>query len=115
MGKPFTPPLAAPSPGMPAAQRIALEAEEDDAPVAFSLTQEDLNALAPLLGRNVQTKSELLRAVGMLTSISVDGAQITLEPGLLARLKTRASANRAAFPEFVRKTVIDQLHGFVGW
>lgn len=116
MGKPFTPPLAAPAPGIAAAQRIALESEEEDAaPEAFSLTQADLNLLSPLLGRNVQSKAELLRAVGMLTGISVDGVGITLEPGLLARLKTRASANRAGFPEFVRKTVIEQLHSYVGW
>lgn len=84
-----------------------------DDPAAV-LTIGDMNAIGHLLGKNLRTKEDLVRAISALTAISVDGISITLEPGLLQRLKSRC-LRKDAFPQWLSDTIKDCLHGFVGW
>ena len=90
------------------------EISADFAPVpGVWLSEQELRELSALLRSPVQSKDDLFLACQNLATISVEGAEITLEPGLLKRLKTRCI--NQAFPAFVKKTVVDQLHHFVGW
>lgn len=87
------------------------KAEDDD--TAITLTQDDVNRLSALVGRNILTRDDLISQVAFLTCVTVDGVQIPLEPGLLSRLKSRCY--RTPFPDFLRQTVVKQLHDFAGW
>lgn len=79
----------------------------------IDLTQQDINQLAPYLGRNLRTKEDLMIAISNLSTVNCEGVEIVLEPGLLQRLKSRCI--RRAFPEFLSQTIKAQLHSFVGW
>lgn len=78
------------------------------------LTVGEVSRLAKLLRRNVQTKEQLIRAVEALNTVSVEGVKITLEEGLLTRLKTRC-LDKNNFPRWLTETVIKQLHDYAGW
>lgn len=80
---------------------------------AFIITQDDLAEFARVLSKNIKSKDELMAACRALTTVSVDGVEITLEPGLLTRLKSRCI--RREFPEFLRETIRKQLFDYVGW
>jgi hypothetical protein len=85
--------------------------EDDDAVVLLAA---DLVEISPLVGQNIRTREDLIEAVRKLSTVTVEGADVTLEPGLLIRLKSRC-LDKARFPEFMRKTVRDCLHSYVGW
>ena len=84
---------------------------EDPAAV---LTFEDLQQIGRLCHKNIQDKEQLFEAVTELATIDVQGVQITLDPKLLARVKTRC-LNKGDFPGWLKETVIRQLHDFAGW
>lgn len=84
-----------------------------DKPEVFSITQDDVAEFARVLSKNIKTKDELMAACRALTTVSVNGIEITLEPGLLTRLKSRCI--RRDFSEFLRETIVKDLHSFVGW
>ncbi len=86
----------------------------DESSPAVILLSDDLREISPLVGMNVASREELIEAIQKLATVTVEGAQITLEPGLLIRLKTRC-LDKARFPEFLAKTVRDGLHSYVGW
>jgi len=83
----------------------------ETAPVC--LDWDDLLAINKLVGRNIQTKEDLLAALKHATSISVNGVEVTLEPGLITRLKSRCI--RQDFDKFLHDRVIEWAHAFVGW
>jgi len=82
--------------------------------VVVSLTHDDLLELSPFLGRTVQTKDELFLACQSLSTVTVDGQEVTLEPKLLSRLKSRC-IGKQEFGPWLKKVVIEQLHSYVGW
>lgn len=79
----------------------------------MTLSQDDLNRLSALTGKNILTRDDLISQITFLSCITVDGVQIPLEPGLLSRLKSRCY--KEEFPSFLKRTVIKQLHDFCGW
>ncbi len=81
---------------------------------AVILTQDDMIEISRLLRRNVQTKDELMLACQLLTTISVDGQEISLEPRLLQRLHSRC-ARTQEFGQLIKQTVVRQVHAFCGW
>ena len=93
--------------------------QEPLAPAAV-LTHGDVAEIARLLSRNFTLdnsnaiKEELIAAVRSLTSMSVEGVEIKLEPRLLQRLRTRCLKGND-FPGWLREVVIKQLHDYAGW
>ncbi len=80
---------------------------------AMTLSQNDLNRLSALTGKNILTRDDLISQVTFLSCVTVEGVQVALEPGLLSRLKSRCY--KQEFPMFLRETVVKQLHDFCGW
>lgn len=83
---------------------------EDPAAV---LTFGEMSELSHLLHRNLKDKDALMKAIQLATTITVQGVPITLEPRLLARLKSRCLTGD--FPSFLREIVIKQLHDYAGY
>lgn len=86
----------------------------EDAKSIMALTVEDIHRLSRALGYNILTPQDLHARVERLTTVSVDGLAITLEPGLLTRLKY-SSGGKEPFGEFLERVIKRQLHNFVGW
>ena len=80
----------------------------------FVLTREDLIELSLLLRVNLQTKDELFLACQRLSTINVEGQEISLEPRLLQRLHSRCAHNQN-FGLWLKSVVVRELHAFVGW
>lgn len=83
-------------------------------PTALKLTAEDLSAISAALGLNIRTREDLLKAAKNVTSIRVEGVDITLSPGLLHRLESRCY-EKHKWAEFIKTRVLDGLHTYVGW
>jgi|SRR6185312_1428096 len=109
---------------MPRAKRVIEEEDdaivevlpastEDETEGALLLTKDDTRLLSSYLGRNIQSRSDLLQAAQKVSTINVNGREITLEPALLQRIKSRCI--RADFPLFLEATIKGLLHSFVGW
>jgi hypothetical protein len=81
---------------------------------ALVLTHADLIGLSTLMKRHVKDRDSLLRAISSLNAVSVEGVQVTLEPRLLQRLKTRC-LDKPNFPNWLAEVVVKQLHDFAGW
>ena len=81
------------------------------------MLREDVIAeLSLLLGRNITNTDDLLLAAHNVTTLNIKGltgADITLEPYLLHRLRSRCHPTQD-FPEFVRARVIELLMGYCG-
>ena len=80
------------------------------------LSKADLSELTKLLGRNIADVDDLMLAVRNVTTLSVKGLEegdITLEPYLLNRLKSRCHPTEY-FPKFVRERVKELLAGYAG-
>lgn len=80
------------------------------------LSRADLTELTKLLGRNIADADDLMLAVRNVTTLSVKGLEegdITLEPYLLNRLKSRCHPTEY-FPKFVRERVKELLAGYAG-
>ncbi len=82
-------------------------------PLEFLLSTEQIHKLESFLGTHLKDETDLLDAVEAMTNISVEGVKIRIEPGLLHRLRSRCI--RREFDDFLRETVVQQLHSFVGW
>lgn len=83
---------------------------EDPAAV---LTFGEMAEIGSLLGKHLKDKDALIKAIHHATTISVEGAKITLEHRLLTRLKSRCLTND--FPQFLREVIIRQLHDWAGY
>ena len=81
--------------------------------VAMEMTTEEVNELSRIIGYNFRTPQDLIEKVRFLTTISVDGVEIRLDPGLLTRLKSRAV--RQTLGQYIQTEVKRLLHGAVGW
>jgi len=81
---------------------------------AVTLTHDDLAAISVLLMKPVTTKEELLVAITVQNTVTVEGVPITLEPRLLQRLKSRC-LDKPNFPRWLAETVTRQLHDYCGW
>ena len=115
----------------PAPDGILPEEASPDQPVVFAtipagtyhkgermlMLREDVIAeLSLLLGRNITNTDDLLLAAHNVTTLNIKGltgADITLEPYLLHRLRSRCHPTQD-FPEFVRARVIELLMGYCG-
>lgn len=94
-----------------------LEDEADTNPPATApggvyIYADDVQKLTKIMGVNFFTSDELVNRVKTLTTISVSGAEITLSPALLNRLKSRAL--RKPIDDYLREEVIRLLSGAVG-
>lgn len=85
----------------------------DFPPFENVLDAADLANLSVYLGRNIRKVSELVSAVRAVTTLSVNGTEITLDPYLLNRLKSRCHPTED-FGEFIKRTVKEQLAGYCG-
>lgn len=89
------------------------------APAAV-LTYGDVVEISRLLGKNFPTqgsnevKEALVAAIRGLATMNVEGVEITLEPRLLHRLKTRCLKGND-FPTWLKDVVVKQLHDYAGW
>lgn len=77
------------------------------------LAPADILLLSQTFGVNIRSRDDLVRQCKSLSTMSVGGVEISLEPGLLSRLKSRAV--RQDFPTWLREETLRLLHGFVGW
>lgn len=73
----------------------------------------DLAQLTMLLGRNIATADDLMSAAKAVTTLSVDGIDITLDSYLLNRLKSRCHPTQD-FPTFLRDRVKELLASYAG-
>jgi hypothetical protein len=80
---------------------------------AMVLSPDDLRTLSSSLSVNIRTKADLMQAVKRASTVNVQGQSITIEAGLLQRIKSRCLHND--FPRFLEATIKQQLHTFVGW
>lgn len=88
-------------------------------PIEFSdpaivLTLGEVHELSSLLGLNIDSAPQLIDRVRQLRQISVEGVNITLEPGLVTRLRSRC-LNKGHFAEWLTDEIKRQLHSLVGW
>jgi hypothetical protein len=87
---------------------------------AVVLTYADLMDLGSILGSNISiatpylAKTELFNRIRELTTISVEGVPITLEPRLLMRLKSHC-LDKPNFDKWLKEVVVKQLHDYAGW
>ncbi len=80
---------------------------------ALYLHPKDVHHLSRLLGQNILTVDELFKHCQRLTTIRVGGVDLTLEPGLIERLYSRAAGRN--FTEFLNETVKSLLCGYTGY
>ena len=98
----------------PMATRITMVDDLEDAPAThLMLSKSDLSELSKLLGRNIADASDLIAAAKNVTTLSVDGIDITLDSYLLNRLKSRCHPTQD-FPTFLRERVKELLAGYCG-
>lgn len=93
-------------------QESNLASIETHYPVGHYIPTEDWNRLSKALGINLHTASDLINRVEAMTSIRVNGVDITLEPALLHRLKSRAL--KQDLNDFLKVEIVRELHNFVG-
>lgn len=80
----------------------------------YMLTQEQMWELSRLLGINLKNGDDLVQQCRRVSTINIEGTPITLEPGLLTRLKSRCPSN-VAFDDWLRSRVKEWAHAYVGW
>ncbi len=80
---------------------------------ALYLHAKDVHHLSKILGQNILSVDELFKHCQRLTTIRVGGVDLTLEPGLIERLYSRAAGRN--FTEFLNETVKSLLCGFTGY
>ncbi len=78
----------------------------------FILSPEDVAALSTLVGVNLTSPGELVWRIHDLVSISVEGVSVTLKPGALARLKSRAL--HAEFKPWLTERIREWANVYVG-
>ena len=95
------------------AQKIDPEWKPPIRKCEMELTPEQVLELSVLLGRNVNDRRDLIKAVRNLSTISVDGLALTLEPYLLNRLKSRCHPTEE-WGVFLRRVIVEQLNAYAG-
>ncbi len=88
--------------------------EPDPEDPAMVLTHADVAHISAACKRNILEKDQLLRAVSEMTTLTVEGVAVTLEPRLLGRLKSRC-LDKPNFPTWLTSVVIKQLHDYAGY
>jgi hypothetical protein len=83
--------------------------------VMIGLTFADIANLEPYLYRNIHSKDDLIKAIHNLSTVAVNGVAVSLEPGLLARLRSRCIPASRDFSQFMAETVKTLLKGWVGY
>ena len=105
------PALSAPPPYIEkAAEREAREVR------TLTLNNSDMGKLTYYLGRNIESVDTLIAAAKSISTLNVKGlsrGEITLEPYLLERLKSRCHPT-TDFPTFVREMVVKALMDYCG-
>jgi hypothetical protein len=96
---------------MPPIRKLA---EPDPLDPAMVLTHADVASIARLCRQNILSQADLMKAITNLGTVSVEGVQVTLEPRLLQRLKSRCLI-KDGFPGWLRDVVIRQLHDYAGY
>ena len=86
--------------------------QEPDTDACIILVESDIRELNRALSHNLTDEKDLIAVVKKLTTISVNGMEITLEPKLLHRLHTRCV--RGGFEAWFRAEIIRMLNGYVG-
>lgn len=82
-------------------------------PKSLFLDDDQLKDLSRSLGLNINSPEQLVSRVKSMSSFDLDGMEISLEPALLQRLKSRC-VGRQDFKEFVSAEITRQLRAFVG-
>lgn len=98
-GTPSSAFAASPTPGYPAP--------------FFTLDENQVQRLSSLLGANIQSPEQLVTRVAKLTTISVNGCEITLSEGLLNRMKSRALKQWGN--DWIKSTVTRLIANEMGW
>jgi hypothetical protein len=86
--------------------------EEANRAGSVILSDDDLQEIGGYLGRNILNRRDLLIAAEKVTGICVDGVNITLEPALLNRLKSRCV--RREYREWLAEIVTTCLREYAG-
>lgn len=81
-------------------------------PGSLFLSREQMHEISHLLGLNILSPDQLVSRVKTMSTITVAGAEITLSPAILHRLKTRAG--RISVDEYLKIEVPRLLKGAVG-
>ena len=79
----------------------------------FMMEPSDLRDISKIMGVNVATKQDLFIYAELLTTCSVQGTDIRLEPKLQQRLRSRCYGSKP-FPEFLREIVLKALTDYAG-
>ena len=79
----------------------------------FMMEPTDLRDISKVMGVNVATKQDLFIYAELLTTCSVEGTDIRLEPKLQQRLRSRCYGSKP-FPEFIREVVLKALTDYAG-
>ena len=82
-------------------------------PRGFMMEPSDLRDISKLMGVNIATKQDLFIYAELLTTCSVEGTDIRLEPKLQQRLRSRCYGSKP-FPEFIREVVLKALTDYAG-
>lgn len=87
------------------------ELAEDE--FAVILSPDDVIDISKSLGKNIQSAEDLKERCAQVTTLRVDGVEVTLEPRLLMRLKSRCI--HRDFKDFLKEVVVKQLHDYAGY
>ena len=79
----------------------------------FMLSEKHLAELSTLLSANIMNATDLMRAARNVSTVSVQGIKVTLEPYLLDRLHSRCHPTDN-FPDFLRARLLELLAGYCG-
>ncbi len=94
-------------------ERQVLQGKIAEGPVkTVILNTLDLAEISECLGRNISSRGDLLAALRSITTVTIEGSGVTLEPYLLNRLKSRC--HTPDFPGFLRRVIVEQLAGYCG-
>lgn len=113
-------PNTRPTPGIPPMTEyppILIDGTPGASPLSplplFTLDENQVQRLSALLGANIQSPEQLVTRVAKLTTISVNGCEITLSEGLLNRMKSRALKQWGN--DWIKSTVTRLIANEMGW
>jgi hypothetical protein len=79
---------------------------------SIHLSRSQVLELTRILSFNITSGDDLVRRAKLMSTISIAGAEVIIEPRLLTRLQSRAG--RIPLKDFVPRTVISQLNSYCG-
>lgn len=83
-------------------------------PPVLGLSQDQVNEISSLLGLNIVNPDQLIQRVRAMRQITVEGVDITLDPGLVNRLRSRC-VKKDGFADYLTAEIKRLLHGAVGY